>query len=156
MIGKCIAGFIVLVFLAVSLQKDTQSAAIPQGAILSGSCSAGSTYMGVPGVVFGLGESGNVQCAFESGVPTRGIPMPSGGTLQKLQVVDDAANQGSTVIVYVNGQATALTCTENALGRCTNTTARIHVRSGDQVAATYTSSTGDLSDAGMLMALEKL
>src|SRR5271165_5846957 len=146
-----------LVFFAVVKQSAVSAPTTsPIGTILSGSCSAGSIQVGVPSVVFLLGQYGNVQCTFETGVPTRGVPMPTAGTLASLRVVDDPSNQGSVITVYVNGQPVALGCTESSSGICSDVAHKIAVKAGDQVAATYTSSTGNLSNAGFVMSLEKI
>ncbi|MGA2857025.1 MAG: hypothetical protein ABSE40_09155 [Candidatus Sulfotelmatobacter sp.] len=81
--------------------------------------------------------------------------MPSAGTLMNLRVTDDATNQGSVATVYVNGTATALTCTEDSSGKCSDTTHGIEVQAGDEVEATYTTSTGQVSNAGFYMSFEK-
>jgi hypothetical protein len=126
------------------------------GTILSGGCLGGNPTLGVPSVVFLLGQYGNVECTYETGAPVRGVPMPTAGTLANLRVVDDPSNQGSVVTVYVNGKSIALSCTEGTSGTCSDITHKIAVKAGDQVAATYTSSTGALSNAGFVMSLEKL
>lgn len=68
-------------------------------------------------------------------------------------VRDDAPNKGSVITIYLNGHATVLACTENSTGECKNTTTIIAVKSGSDIAATYTSATGVLTNQGMVMSL---
>jgi len=154
---KSLATRFILCCVAVAIALGTAEPMIgaDSGAILSGGCAGGGINQGVPEVVFLMGEYGNIECTFEAGPPTRGIPMPSAGTLLNLRVTDDPSNQGSSVTIYVNGKATALTCTEGTSGKCSDTKHKIRVKAGDEAAATYTSSTGNLTNAGMIMSLEK-
>jgi hypothetical protein len=152
MIWKCIAGVAVFAFLAVASQKATTPGTLNvPGAIFYGTCAGSETTAGQPAIVYQLGQFASDGCSGAPGTPTSGIPLPNSGTLVNLHVVDDATNQGSVITIYVNGNATRLTCTENTSGRCMNTNALIQVKAGDQVAATYTSPTGNESDQGMVM-----
>lgn len=81
--------------------------------------------------------------------------MPSAGTLRYLHATDDLSNVGSLATVYVNGQPTALSCTETSSGKCSETVHKIGVHGGDEVAATYTSTTGFESNTGFVMSVEK-
>jgi hypothetical protein len=151
-----VLGCVIAVVAATSKNASEPSISHPSGAILNGGCAGGGGFpIGIPMVVFQLGEYGNVECTILTGAPTRGVPMPSAGTLLNLQVADDASNAGSVATVYVNGLATSLTCTETSNGKCSDTTHRISVLAGDEVAATYTSTTGYESGVGFVMSFEK-
>lgn len=149
-----------ILFLLSPLPAQRAAAKVPTttlatGAILAGYCAGGGPPANSPTVVFMLGQVGNIECTFQPGTPTRGVPMPSAGTLLYLRVTDDVAEQGSVITVYVNGQATALTCAVSSTGKCSDTSHKVSVKAGDEVAATYTSATGSLSNTGMVMTVEK-
>jgi hypothetical protein len=77
----------------------------------------------------GLGSNSEAQALNGTGT-NNGVPMPSGGTLQRLTV---AAGTGSGIaFVYVNGTQTSITCTISA-GACSDTTHTATVVAGDVV-----------------------
>jgi hypothetical protein len=125
--------------------------------ILFGGC--GSTQgnsPGVPYVIFPLGQMENNSCSGVTGPPPHGVPMPSTGTLQNLRVTGGysaGAGLGTTVTIYVNSYPTALTCTINSTGKCSDTTHKVNVQPGAEVAATLTQVVSDPVE--MQMSLEK-
>ena len=111
---------------------------------------------GVPYVVFPLGQMENTSCSGVTGPPPHGVPTPSTGTLQNLRVTggySSGAGLGTTVTVYVNSYPTALTCTINSTGKCSDTTHRVNVQAGAEVAATLTQAVSDPVE--MQMSLEE-
>jgi hypothetical protein len=101
-------------------------------AILSGTCDTSNlptAYM------IGLGAADG--CISLTGSSNTGLPMPSAGTLQNLRVL--TASEGAVVTVYINGSASALTCTIPGNGftpgsKCSDTTHTVSVSAGDLVA----------------------
>ena len=117
---------------------------------LCGDASAGGT----PVVLFSLGQTSSTTCSNFPGPPPHGVPMPSAGTLQNLHVTggyDNAPGSGSVVTVYVNGSATDMTCTVGTSGKCADTTHKVSVHAGDEVAGTIALTSG----AEVLVSLEK-
>jgi hypothetical protein len=67
--------------------------------------------------------------------------MPNTGRVSNLRVTGDAfgnAFEGDVITVYVNGVATALSCTVNGSGKCENVTESVGVTQGDELGATVT------------------
>ena len=122
-------------------------------AIVAGYCQWGSS---TPSPHFLTGLGGNVDCGpTQSSVSDSGLPMPSMEALKNLQVLGLA--EGDVVTVYVNGNATQITCTLPTGGQpggtCSDKTHSAPVNAGDLVAveASTTSPAGNY----MQVALEK-
>ena len=160
-----LAGFLVLGCIAgLALdrgQSGEEAATSPTPTILVGGCSDAPNSINTPYVVFGLGNpeygsptGGDYGCNVV-GPPLHGVPMPSAGTLQNLRVTGGAikgATPGSSATVYVNGTATALTCTVSTSGTCADAIHKVTVKAGNEVAATYSSGDGSMD---MIMSFEK-
>jgi hypothetical protein len=63
----------------------------------------------------------------------------------------DAPGSGSVATIYVNGSATDMTCTVGTSGKCADTTHKVSVHAGDEVAGTIAITSG----TEVLVSLEK-
>jgi len=122
-------------------------------AILTGYCQWASS---TPSPHFLTDLGGNSDCGpTQSSVIDSGLPMPSMGTLQKLEVL--GLKQGDVVSVYVNGTATQITCTlptgGGPGGTCSDATHSAPVKAGDLVAVEASTTSPALNY--MQVALEK-
>lgn len=140
---------------------QAQSSSTP--AILSGWCSDLLPTMGAKNWLVGLGGLDTSPACSANG--PFGVPMPSSGTLKNLRLVaDPSGSLGSTatgvVTVFVNGNATPLTCTLTATvsagpePSCSDNVHTVNVAAGDLVAANFVWQSG-LGFVFVRTALEK-
>ncbi len=77
-----------------------------------------------------------------------GVPMPSAGVLKNLRLLAEGgtATNSGIMTVFVNGTASALTCTPTPAGpvqtTCSDTTHQVTVAAGDQIAIQLVVQTG--------------
>ena len=121
-------------------QESPRSQALPTAtpAILVGGCANAAGIAGQSSILFGMGQW-YLGCV--NGRPAGGTPMPSGGVLQNMRVAGawaPKANVGGVAAVWVNGVSTALTCTVEESGTCSDSVHTVRVNAGDAVAATFT------------------
>jgi hypothetical protein len=156
MTGKHIAGVLIAACFGAVIAAGHGNIRQPAsdrdtGAILVGGCAA----LGGNGGTFVVALGGTNESCILTGAPLHGVPMPSNGNLGNLRVTggyDSKAEQGSVITVYVNGSATALSCTVGAAGTCVDQANKVPVNTGDEVSATFTAPD---SSAQMIMSFEK-
>jgi hypothetical protein len=135
-----------------SMQGTVHAQANATPAILSAHCTSSNSS-----IAYMAGLGGDESCNSLTGSSNTGLPIPSAGTLQNLRVF--APQGGMVVTVFINGTASATTCTVSgssfAFGNnCSDTTHTTAVSAGDLVSI-QASKSGVSSIEFMQVSLEK-